>query len=59
MFGIGRSERPERWGVADESLPLGGFAGVAALPFWTSWPLIEICARSLFTELLAGASMGL
>jgi transposase len=31
---------------------------VAALPCWTPWPLIEICARSLFTELQAGPSTG-
>jgi transposase len=32
---------------------------VAALSFWTPWPLIEICAWSLFMELLAGLSTGL
>jgi hypothetical protein len=39
-------------------LPLGGFRGVAASSFGTPWPLIEICARSLFTELQAGSSEG-
>jgi hypothetical protein len=58
MFGTGRSGRLERRGVADVSLPPGGFRGVAALPFGTPWPLIEICARSLFTELQARSSEG-
>lgn len=58
MFGTGCSECPGRRGVADDRLPLAGFQGVAASLFWTSWLLIEICAWSLFMELLAGRPRG-
>jgi hypothetical protein len=44
--------------VADEVLSAGGFSGVAARPFGTLWPLMEICAWSLFPELQAGSSEG-
>jgi len=42
------------------SLPHDGFEGMAALSFWTPWPLIQICCeKSLFRDLLAGLSTGL
>src|SRR3954451_17125685 len=58
VFRTGCSGCPERRGVADRFLPLGGFEGVAALSFWTPWPLIEICAWSLFMEMPAGRPRG-
>jgi hypothetical protein len=42
LFGVGAPDARDDGVWLMVRLPLGGFEGMAALSFWTPWPLIQI-----------------